>query len=131
MPYIYKSLNSDEKNKDYENAFKYFQSYNEVKDELALDEAKNLLLKEEFKMKVEQQKLKDSLKFTSYNVIKNNQLENHKSELAQVKKTKALLYGGVFVLILALVVFIFSLIRKKKDNLITYTNYCNDFVFFC
>lgn len=107
-----------EKNNDYENAFKNFQLYNEVKEELALDDAKNLLLKEEYKLEIEQQKLKDSLKFNSYNIIKNSQIESNKLELAQVKKTKGFLYGGLFILVIALFGFTRSLIRKKRDNLI-------------
>ena len=63
---------------------------NEVEEELAVDEAKNLLLKEEFKMEIEQQKLKDSLKFSSYNIIKNNQLESNiqKKEITDTIDTR-------------------------------------------
>lgn len=101
---------------NYESAYLYLKRYNAFKDSLAVDDAQNMLFKEEVKMETHQRILKDSLKFETYNVIKNNQIEANRIELEQVKRTKIFLFGGLFVLLIALIGFVRSFIRKKKDN---------------
>lgn len=107
-----------EEDGNFEKAFEYFKLYNETKEELAIDETKNLLFKEEMKLENEQRSLRDSLQFNSYNIIKNNQIKSNEEDLKQAKKTRAILFSGLVVLLIALFGFIRSLVRKKKDNVI-------------
>lgn len=111
-------FNIYEQNGDYQKAFEYFKLFNETKDELAIDESKNLLFKEEMKLENDQRALRDSLKFNSYNILKNNQIQSNKADLEREKRTKTYLFGGLIILVIALIGFIRSLVRKKKDNLI-------------
>ena len=101
---------------NYESAYLYLRRYNAFKDSLAVGEAKNMLFKEEVKMETQQRVLEDSLKFETYNAIKNNQIEANNVELKQAKQTKIYLFGGLFILLIALIGFARSSIRKKKDN---------------
>jgi serine phosphatase RsbU (regulator of sigma subunit) len=105
-----------EKKKDYVNSFFYLKKHLDYKDSLAIDEAKNVLFKVEMDMVSAQQSLEDSLRFNTYNILKNTQIENHKKEILQVQKTKTLLYVTLGLVLVALIGFIFSLLGKRRDN---------------
>jgi serine phosphatase RsbU (regulator of sigma subunit)/tetratricopeptide (TPR) repeat protein len=101
---------------EYLRAFEYLKRYNNYRDSLSIEEAKNIVLKHELKLEQERQYFQDSLKFQTYKKQKEAEVNIHKLKSEKSEKEKKLLYVGVLVLSLLLFVFIKSIIQKKKDN---------------
>jgi serine phosphatase RsbU (regulator of sigma subunit) len=103
-------------NNDYKLAFEFLELYHDSKSKLGLDETRTHVLKSEFDLMSEQRLLKDSLKFESYNLVKNNQVKSKEKEIKQQKQLLTVLYIGLGIVILAIFGFIRSIRIKKRDN---------------
>jgi hypothetical protein len=104
--------------KEYIRAYEYLKNYLTYKDSLAIDEAKNIVLKQELKIQQEQKAYQDSLRFNAFRQEKENQLNIQKLNTEKVEGQKKLLYVILFILTVLVFVFIWNLKQKKKANTI-------------
>lgn len=101
---------------DYKNAFFYYKEFNRVENELSLGESRRQLLQAELEFENKEQHLQDSLKLENLEKIQESERIAHDAEIKAERQTKMLLYGGIAIVLLALIGFIRSNRINKRNN---------------
>jgi len=101
---------------EYLRAFEYLQDYNAYKDSVSIEEARNIVLKQELTLQQQNQNFEDNLKFLAYKQQQETELNLQKLKSEKSENQKKILFAGIFILSLLLFVFFRSIVQKKKDN---------------
>lgn len=107
-----------EKTNDFSNAYLSIIKQNELLELSSVEESKIKVLKQELLLVSKQKELKDSLRYESLLQNRESKLETQSALIEEEKKIKYILFVGLFLALLALIIFIVGLRRKKRDNAI-------------
>jgi len=105
-----------EKTKKYSEAYLSLKKQKKLLGLLSVEDSKIKLLKQELLLELKQKELKDSLRYQSILQKREAKLKTQSILIDEGQKTKHILFVGLILVIIALILILVGLRRKKKDN---------------
>jgi len=105
-----------EKTKKYSEAYLSLKKQKKLLGLLSVEDSKIKLLKQELLIELKQKELKDSLRYQSILQKREAKLKTQSILIDEGQKTKHILFVGLILVIIALILILVGLRRKKKDN---------------